>query len=182
MIDLIAEITGLDYNDSLQFILQLISGLIIVFAAVLPYILSVRHQKKERRQQAREELIGALSTIHAQFERNAFRLSEYLGGIDNSTNDEYILVPSPRLINVFTENNVNVLSLRLKSTKLLGRIVHAYEEHNHINRRWDNLINPDLTRSIETERDACNNVLRITEEIISEIDTFIKDLRNNKNC
>ena len=149
---------------------------IIGFGGVLlGFILATIKELLSRKNQEKQELIGVLTAVLAQFERNSERLQEFIENIEGNPS----LIPTPRLIVVFVENNANTLVLRLKKHELLKRIIHTYEEHTHINRRWDFLARPGFAHNTDNELEASSKVLDLTLETITQLEEYIKVLETN---
>lgn len=147
---------------------------ITVFGSILfGFALSSFKEWVLNRKRERDELFGVMNAIHAQFFRNLERLVEAKNFFESEVGKPGVVGFSPRLILVAVEGNINPLALRLRDDELLHEIIHTYEEHKHINRRWDfidHLIKSGEPYHVETEVEATNVVLNLTEGVLNRIE------------
>ena len=148
-----------------------------------------KSELKRRKKLNRNRLIKSLYLIKKQFQRNAKRLVEFIEDVYPGLKPTGESCVTIRLFTFGIETNLQSIS-GLNDEELFSRIIRTFEEHTHINRKWDYLYdfhktkftenpNPELikTTDLNVIKVACENVLKWTKEDIELIDKKISTLK-----
>jgi len=178
-------------NPLIFAILPIAGALIAAFAgAFYANHLQNKSDNQKRLEDDRNDLLGILTAIKAQFERNWDRINDAETSFNQliGYTDPVPTAPTPRLIVIAIEGNIEIITRGIKDFDLLKDILTAYEEHKHLNNRW--AILREYLRNISTwdsnsikshyltEIKACEVVAKLTEDTTAKINGLINKLKS----
>jgi len=185
----VVESVGQTTSISLDYWIPIAAAVIGSFLAfVFTYLNEKRKNKKERIR----KIIGALVIVHKSFDRNRERLEQFIDNFTEISKEKRTGAPTMRLITSLVEENIIHL-IYLNNDELLKCVIRTYEEHTHINRRWDYLYNAcqiiteelvkaklenrtvdEFGLNYEDDISASNNVLKWTNEDLKSLEDEIQ--------
>jgi len=163
---------GLDWTSILSTLVGVVVG------SLFTIIIQTNEDRKKRRKDE-EEFRGVLSSVFLQFKRNLQRIEEALKNFESVKGNRVHATPSFRLISIAVDNSLKLITEHLFDKELLGAIIETYEEHQHLNRRWDiavEILKKQPVIDIETEILACNVVIEKTKTTLESLGKYIESL------